>query len=72
MKNYIDNVEGNYATIICHLLRSSQYMPNKFNGKKILEMTDLPSLNYQQLINQLSIFNYFEVLPRSCFVLFFL
>ena len=57
MKNYIDNVEGNYDTIICHLLRSSQYMPNKFNGKKILEMTDLPSLNYQQLINQLSIFN---------------
>jgi len=57
MKNYIDNVEGNYDTIICHLLRSSQYMPNKFNGKKILEITDLPSLNYQQLINQLSIFN---------------
>ena len=57
MKNYIDNVEGEYDTIICHLLRSSQYLPNKFNGKKILEMTDLPSLNYQQLINQLSIFN---------------
>ena len=57
MKNYIDNVEGKYDTIICHLLRSSQYLPNKFNGKKILEMTDLPSLNYQQLINQLSIFN---------------
>ena len=57
MKNYIDNVEGEYDTIICHLLRSSQYLPNKFKGKKILEMTDLPSLNYQQLINQLSIFN---------------
>jgi len=57
MKNYIDNVEGEYDTIICHLLRSSQYLPNKFNGKKILEMTDLPSLNYQQLISQLSIFN---------------
>jgi len=57
MKNYIDNVEGKYNTIICHLLRSSQYLPNKFKGKKILEMTDLPSLNYQQLINQLSIFS---------------
>ena len=57
MKNYIDNVEGKYDTIICHLLRSSQYLPNKFKGKKILEMTDLPSLNYQQLIKQLSIFN---------------
>jgi len=57
MKNYIDNVEDKYDTIICHLLRSSQYLPNKFKGKKILEMTDLPSLNYQQLINQLSIFS---------------
>ena len=57
MKNYIDNVEDKYDTIICHLLRSSQYLPNKFKGKKILEMTDLPSLNYKQLINQLSIFN---------------
>ena len=57
MKNYIDNVEGKYNTIICHLLRSSQYLPNKFKGKKILDMTDLLSLNYQQLINQLSIFN---------------
>ena len=57
MKNYIDNIEDKYDTIICHLLRSSQYLPNKFKGKKILEMTDLPSLNYQQLINQLSILN---------------
>lgn len=57
MKNYIDNVGDKYDTIICHLLRTSQYLPNKFKGKKVLEMTDLPSLNYQQLINQLSIFN---------------
>ena len=57
MKNYIDNVEDKYDTIICHLLRSSQYLPNKFKGKKILDMTDLLSLNYQQLINQLSILN---------------
>ena len=57
MKNYIDNVEDKYDTIICHLLRSSQYLPNKFKGKKILEMTDLPSLNYKQLFNQLSILN---------------
>ena len=57
MKNYIGNVGDKYDTIICHLLRSSQYLPNKFKGKKILEMTDLPSLNYQQLINQLSIIN---------------
>ena len=57
MKNYIDDVEDKYDSIICHLLRSSQYLPNKFRGKKILEMTDLQSLAYQQLINQLSILN---------------
>ena len=57
MKNYIDTNSDKYDIIICHLLRSSQYLPNEFKGKKILEMTDLPSLNYKQLINQLSIFN---------------
>ena len=57
MKNYINNIGDKYDSIICHLLRSSQYLPYKFKGKKILEMTDLPSLNYQQLINQLSILN---------------
>ena len=57
MKNYIDSVEDKYDSIICHLLRSSQYLPNQFRGKKILEMTDLQSLAYQQLIKQLSILN---------------
>ena len=57
MKNYIDSVEDKYDSIICHLLRSSQYLPNKFKGKKVLEMTDLQSLAYQELINQLSILN---------------
>ena len=57
MKNYIDDVEGKYDSIICHLLRSSQYLPNKFKKKKILEMTDLQSLAYKELINQLSILN---------------
>ena len=57
MKNYIDSVEDEYDSIICHLLRSSQYLPDKFKGKKILEMTDLQSLAYQQLINQLSMLN---------------
>ncbi|RZO48215.1 MAG: glycosyltransferase [Candidatus Pelagibacterales bacterium] len=57
MKEYITNVEHKYDTIICHLLRSSQYLPAKFKGKRILEITDLPSSNYEQLIDQLSIFN---------------
>ena len=57
MKNYIDNIEHKYDSIVCHIIRSAQYMPNKFRGKKILEMTDLQSLAYQELINQLSILN---------------
>ena len=57
MKNYISSVENKYDSIVCHLLRSSQYLPNKFKGKKILEMTDLQSLAYHELITQLSILN---------------
>ena len=57
MSNYINSVEDKYDSIICHLLRSSQYLPNKFGGKKILEMTDLQSSAYQHLIDQLSILN---------------
>ncbi len=57
MKNYIDNIEHKYDSIVCHIIRSAQYLPDKFRGKKILEMTDLQSLAYQELINQLSILN---------------
>ena len=57
MKNYIDDIEHKYDSIVCHLLRSSQYLPKKFKGKKILEMTDLQSLAYENLIKQLSFIN---------------
>jgi len=57
MKYYISNTQNKYDTIICHLLRSSQYMPEKFKGKKVLETTDLLSSNYHQSIDYLSIFN---------------
>jgi len=57
MKYYISNIQNKYDTIICHLLRSSQYMPEKFKGKKVLETTDLLSSNYHQSIDHLSIFN---------------
>jgi hypothetical protein len=57
MKDYIDSVENKYDSIICHLLRSSQYLPDQFRGKRILDSADLLSLNYQQSIKQLSIFN---------------
>jgi len=57
MKNFIDDIEHKYDSIVCHIIRSAQYLPDKFRGKKILEMTDLQSLAYQELINQLSILN---------------
>jgi hypothetical protein len=57
MKNYINSVEHNYDSIICHLLRSSQYLPDKFKKKKILEMSDLQSFAYQKLVDQLSNIN---------------
>ena len=57
MKNYINSVADQYDTIICHLLRSSQYLPDNYKGKKVLEMSDLQSLAYQQLIIQLSALN---------------
>ena len=57
MLNYINNIESKYDTIICHTSRSSQYLPKKFKGKKILEMSDLQSLNYEQSIKQLSFIN---------------
>ena len=66
MKNYISSLEDKCDSIVCHLLRSSQYLPNKFRGKKILEMTDLQSLAYYELIKQLSILNplkYIYILP---------
>ena len=47
----------NYDTIIFHLIRSAQYLPKDFMGKRLLEMTDLISKNYNQTINSISIFN---------------
>ena len=57
VKNYIKNNHHKYDVIIFHLIRTAQYLPIDFQGKKILEMTDLMSENYRQTINNLSIFN---------------
>ena len=57
MQNHLNNIHSDYHTIIFHTLRSCQYLPKNFNGKKILEMTDLLSLRYQQTFQQLSKFN---------------
>ena len=46
MKNKIDIISKNYDVIIFHLIRTTYYIPTGYNGKKILEMTDLISKNY--------------------------
>ena len=60
MKDYINSTQGDYDSIVCHMLRSSQYLPDNFIGKKILESTDLLSSNYHQTTKLLSIFNPFK------------
>ena len=57
MSNYIDENKDNYDVIIFHLIRSAQYLPKEYRGKTILEMTDLMSANYDQIIKNISLFN---------------
>lgn len=57
MKKYINLNQNKYKTIICHLIRSAQYLPKNFKGKKILEMTDVYSYNYSQTLKNISFFN---------------
>ena len=60
MKNYINNISSNYKTIIFHGIRSAQYCPYLFKGKRILEMTDLMSLNFKIIASAMSYFNFFK------------
>lgn len=53
----IRSIHKNYDTIIFHLARSAQYLPYNFRGTKILEMTDLRSLNYSQTKKHLNFYN---------------
>ncbi len=55
--DFISENKDNYDTIIFHTIRSAQYLPDEFHGKKILEMTDLGSCNYNQIIKKISILN---------------
>lgn len=57
MKSEINKICKNYDVIIFHLIRSTYYMPNKFKGQKILEMTDLISKNYETIEQHLSLIN---------------
>ena len=38
-------------------MRSAQYLPDEFRGKKILEATDLDSVRYDQIAKKFSILN---------------
>ena len=57
MKKKIEEIHENYDCIIFHLIRSSEFLPKDFRGKKILEMTDVLSRNYFQLYKKLNFFN---------------
>ena len=55
--NFVSENKQEYDVIIFHLIRSAQYLPNDFRGETILEMTDLISSNYRQIIKKLSFSN---------------
>lgn len=57
MKQFIDNNASKYDLIFFYHIRSSQYLPKNYYGKKIIEMGDLYSSNYKQTFDALSIFN---------------
>ena len=57
MKKYINENSKNYDSIIFHTIRAAQYLPKNYKGKKILEMTDIISLNCKKTSNYLSFFN---------------
>jgi hypothetical protein len=62
IEKFLKDKHKDYDTIIFHLIRSAQYLPKEFKGKKILEMTDLMSNNYNQTKKHLSLFNIFYYL----------
>jgi len=60
MKYFIDNVIDEYDVVVCHTIRSSQYLKKQYKGNALLEMTDLLSLNHKKISKSLSIFNFFK------------
>ncbi len=57
MKRFIEDNASNYEIIFFYHIRSSQYLPNNYFGKTIIEMGDLYSRNYEQTFSYLNIFN---------------
>ena len=57
MLEKIEEIHKNYDCIVFHKIEGSNFLPNDYKGKKILEMTDLMSENYFQLYKKFSFFN---------------
>ncbi len=57
MQKFINDEAINYDLIFFYHIRSSQYLPENYFGKKIIEMGDLYSVNYRQTFNALNYFN---------------
>jgi len=57
VNTFLKKNHGQYKTIIFHMIRSAQYLPKNYKGKKILEMTDVMSENYNQIVKSFSLFN---------------
>ena len=57
MKLYIENCANNYDYLFFHTIRSSQYLPNNFHNRIIMEMGDLYSDNYFQTFKNLNFLN---------------
>jgi glycosyltransferase involved in cell wall biosynthesis len=57
VKKYIKKIMNKYDAIIFHGIRSAQYLPESFRGKKILEMTDLMSLNFKKIYKAMPFYN---------------
>ncbi len=57
MKEFINEKAYNYDLIFFYHIRSSQYLPKNYKGKKIIEMGDLYSSNYLQTFQRLNILN---------------
>ena len=64
MKKKINSLSKNYDVIIFHLIRTNYYFPKNFKGKKILEMTDLISKNYDTIEKKLSNLNLLKYLYK--------
>ena len=62
LKIYIQKIMNRYDAIIFHGIRSAQYLPDNFKGKKILEMTDLMSLNFKKIYKALPFYNLIKYL----------